>query len=83
MAAIDQLRDAMHTQPFRPFMVYLADGRNYLVRHPDFIAYGPSYRDLTVHDDQGVHLIDMRNVVELHAPPAPMAPEHDAAEGGS
>jgi hypothetical protein len=73
MASINQVRDAMHTQPFRPFTVYLADGRSYLVRHPDFIAYSPSNRELTVHDEQGGHLIDMRTVVELLNPSAPVS----------
>ncbi len=70
MATINLVQDAMHTQPFRPFTVHLADGRSYLVRHPDFISYGPNNRELTVHDEQGVHLIDMRTVVELHIPRA-------------
>jgi hypothetical protein len=27
MAMINQVRDAMHRQPFRPFTLYLVDGR--------------------------------------------------------
>jgi hypothetical protein len=68
MATIIQVQEAMHQQPFRPFLVYLADGRSYLVKHPDFISYSPNNREVTIHDELGVHYIDMRNVVELHVP---------------
>lgn len=74
-ATINQVREAMHTQPFAPFTVHLAVRRQYQVKHPDFIAYGPNLRELTVHDDQGVHLIDMRTVVELFVPTAAEPPE--------
>jgi hypothetical protein len=74
----------MHAQPFRPFTVHLADGRSYLVRHPDFIAISTTDRgrDLTVHDDDGPHYIDLLLVVEIHPQPAaaqtPMSPSDGA-----
>jgi hypothetical protein len=80
MATVDQVRDAMHRQPFRAFTVYLADGRSYLVKHPDFIAIPatPRGRDLTIHDDEGSHLIDMGLIVEVHVPnPQPAARAED------
>jgi hypothetical protein len=66
----------MHAQPFRPFTVRLVDGRSYLVNHPDFIAIPTTERrrDLTVHDDDGPHYIDLLLVVEIHPqPPAAQA----------
>ena len=82
MAMLNQIREAMHQQPFRPFTLYLVDGRSYLVRHPDFIAIpmSPRGRDVTVHDADGSHLIDMGLIVEVHVPdPAPAsAPEGSA-----
>ena len=33
-----QVRDALHRQPFRPFALQMADGRSYIIKHPDFIA---------------------------------------------
>ena len=50
MATLEQVRDAMHRQPFLPFTVHLVDGRSYLVKHPDFIAIpeSPRGRDLTI-----------------------------------
>jgi hypothetical protein len=65
---IRQVQEAMHRQPFRPFAVRLADGRSFDVKHPDFIAYAPNGRELTIHDDDGVHLLEMGLVAEIHMP---------------
>ncbi len=35
---LNAIRDALHQQPFRPFAVRLADGRELTVPHPDFVA---------------------------------------------
>ena len=32
------IREALHRQPFEPFVIQLADGRALAVRHPDFVA---------------------------------------------
>jgi hypothetical protein len=71
VATMNQVQAAMHSQPFRAFTVHLNDGRSYLVKHPDFISYSPNNREMTVHDEQGVHYIDMRNVSEIHVPRSP------------
>jgi hypothetical protein len=34
------IRDALHKQPFEPFVMRLADGRSLPVPHPDFVAVG-------------------------------------------
>jgi len=74
MAALNQVRDAMHRQPFLPFTLYLVDARSYPVRHPDLISIpmSPRGRDIAVHDADGSHMIDMALIVEVHVPdPAP------------
>ena len=58
-------------EQFTAFTVHLNDGRSYLIKHPDFISYSPNNREMTVHDEQGVHYIDMRNVSEVHVPRSP------------
>lgn len=35
---INAIREALHQQPFRPFTIRLADGRELPVPHPDFVA---------------------------------------------
>lgn len=70
MATREQVRDAMHQAPFRPFTVRLTDGRSYVVRHPDFVSVPASDRgrDLVIHDDAGTHRIDLLHVVEVEEP---------------
>jgi len=34
------IREALHKQPFEPFVIRLADGRSLPVPHPDFVAVG-------------------------------------------
>lgn len=34
----EAIREALHKQPFRPFTLRLADGRELPVPHPDFVA---------------------------------------------
>jgi hypothetical protein len=35
------IREALNREPFRPFVLRLADGRALPVRHPDFVALTP------------------------------------------
>jgi hypothetical protein len=68
MATANQLLSAMRAQPFRPFQVKLADGRSFLVRHPEFVSVSVNGRELVVHDDEGMHLIYMPLAAELLVP---------------
>jgi len=38
---VNAVRDVLHKQPFRPFSLRLADGRELFIPHPDFIAVSP------------------------------------------
>ena len=38
---VNVVREARHRQPFRPFSLRLADGRELQVPHPDFVAVSP------------------------------------------
>ena len=69
---VEQLRNVHHAQPFRPFTIRMADGRSFLIRHPDFISHSPSGRTLIVYqDDDNFSILDLLLVTELevHAPP--------------
>ena len=63
--SIDEIRHAMHQQPFLPFTVHTAGGQSFLVRHPDFIATSPAGRLFTVWDDAGHHILDVGFVTQL------------------
>ena len=63
---IEQLRNAHQTRPFRPFMIHLADGRSFFVRHPDYLSHSPTGRTIIVYgDDENFSILDLLLVTEL------------------
>jgi hypothetical protein len=67
---VEQLKVAMHTQPFRPFTIHMGDGGAHYVKHPDFIARSPSGRTVIVYGEDGIHsVLDMLLVTELEVHP--------------
>jgi hypothetical protein len=57
---IEELRNVYNAQPFKPFVMHLADGRKIPVRHREFIAAAPSGRTVTVYQAN-----DVSNIVDL------------------
>lgn len=67
---IEQLRTAYNAQPFRPFVIHLADGREIPVRHREFIASAPSGRTIVVYQpDDSMNIIDLPLVTDLEMRP--------------
>ncbi|HQU46911.1 MAG TPA: hypothetical protein PK867_29170 [Pirellulales bacterium] len=65
---IEQLRTVYNAQPFRPFILYLADGREIPVHHRDFIMAVPSGRTVfVVQPDDTAHIIDLLLVTDIGA----------------
>ncbi len=62
-------------QPFVPFVLRMADGREFTVNHPDFVARSPAGRSVTVYDAGGVHILDARLIAELRHPEPSGRPE--------
>lgn len=69
------LGEAIHAEPFRPFAMNLAGGRQLAVPHPDLIAYVPGGRTaVVVREDESYDVVDLLLVTSLSvAPPAPAA----------
>jgi hypothetical protein len=81
MATREQVRAAMHRQPFLGFTVHLVDGRSYFVKHPDFIAVSENERsrEVTIYD-KGTHRLDVLLISEIEEPEVP-EPAQPGAEG--
>ena len=45
------VREALHKEPFEPFVIRLADGRSLRVPHPDFVALTPRRVIVGAEDD--------------------------------
>ncbi len=68
---IEQLRTVYRAQPFRPFVLHLADGRQIPVQHPEFIMTVPSGRTIfVVQPDDTANIIDLLLVTDIELQPA-------------
>jgi hypothetical protein len=63
---VEQLRGVLGAKPFRPFEIYLADGRSLKVPHPEFLAPSPAGRTVIVFfSDGGFEVVDLLLVTSL------------------
>jgi hypothetical protein len=63
---VEQMRSVYQAQPFRPFVIHLADGREIPVQHREFIMAVPSGRTILVaQPDDTVNIIDLLLVTDL------------------
>lgn len=61
----EQLRNFHRAQPFKPFVIHLADGRSVDVRHPEMLAYAFPARSFAVWTKDSYSVIDLLLVTEL------------------
>jgi hypothetical protein len=63
---LDEFGAVMRSEPFRPFIMHLADGREVTVRHPEMAAFAATSRVVTVYQPDGqLHLIDLFLVTDI------------------
>ncbi len=80
MATRAQVRTMQTAQPFRPFLVKLTDGRSFPIPHPELVSCSVNGREMVVHDDEGMHLIEMLLVIEMVGIPGTGAPSNNGEE---
>ena len=61
---LNGIREALHRQPFEPFVIRLADGRALSVPHPDYVAVG-ARRIVVVAEDDSWSAIEPLLIVSL------------------
>lgn len=63
---LEDYRRAVRAEPFRPFVLHLADGREIEVRHPEMTAFAPAGRVITVFQPDGRwNLVDILLITDL------------------
>ncbi len=63
---LEEIRNAVRAQPFRPFTLHLADGRHIPVKHSEFAFITPSGRALIVYQpDESSNVIDIVLVTDI------------------
>lgn len=67
---IERLRELYNAEPFRPFVLHLADGREISVHHREFMAAAPSGRTIVVYQpDDRMNIIDLLLVTDIEIHP--------------
>ena len=72
---VREIANLKNAQPFVPFRILLADGREFAVNHPDFLARSPTGRSVVLYDATGVYYLDVRLIAELRHPESSSRPE--------
>lgn len=68
----ERLRLSINAQPFRPFMVKMANGDNYEIRHPETIMITTGGRTAYIAGEgEEVHIVDLLLMTELQILNAP------------
>jgi hypothetical protein len=49
----EELIEVIHTAPFRPFRLYLSDGRTFDIRHPEMLMVGRHSASVGVQENGG------------------------------
>jgi hypothetical protein len=63
---IEKIRQTLHAQPFRPFLIHLADGGRIPVAQEDFVAIEPAGREMIVYQtNNNYHIVDVLLVTRL------------------
>ena len=63
---IQQLRAAHKATPFSPFKVHMADGRQFMIPHPDFLSMSPSGRTVIIYqEDEDLSILDLLLMTEI------------------
>lgn len=64
---LEQLRKVHQTRPFVPFTLRTADGNQYAVQHPEFLAFMQTGRSIFVATPDGAYeIIDVMMVTSIH-----------------
>lgn len=70
---VDKLVELCDAAPFHPFQVFLSDGRDFEVNHPDYIAVDTAAETATIFDEKAnfADVIDILAIVSVrHEVPA-------------
>ena len=64
---VTAIREAIHAQPFRPFTLRLADGRELRVPHPDFVAVSARRVAIISAQDESLAVLEPLLIVSLES----------------
>jgi len=64
---VQAIKARLEETPFAPFVLIIASGKSYRVKHPDFVTFSPSGRTCNVYASDGEYYttLDVLTVTEL------------------
>ena len=66
MATREMLRQMVTARPFRPYVIRLADGQSFTIRHPELVSCSANGRELQINtEDEGLVLVEMLLVTSM------------------
>ncbi len=67
-----RIRELLHATPFQPFVIRMADGKEYSIEHPDFVlAASSDVPQIIIEDPAGsVHFLSVLLVTSIERVPA-------------
>ncbi len=65
MATREQVRDMVSARPFRPYVITLAGGQTFTIRHPELVSCDTRGRDLQINTDDGLVRVEMLLVTSM------------------
>lgn len=66
---IEQLQNVHCAEPFKPFTLHLADGKNIQVPHREFLSHSPSGRTVIVFEDgERFDILDVLMITRIEVP---------------
>ena len=76
-----RIRQLLHATPFQPFVIRMADGREYRIDHPDFVlAAATDVPQIILEEPDGtVHFLSVLLVTSLEKVPASSVPQTEIA----
>ncbi len=77
-----RIRGLLHANPFQPFIIHMADGREYRIDHPDFVlAAATDVPQITIEDSDGrQHYLSALLVTSIERVATPTAEETQKGE---
>ncbi len=65
-----RIRELLQTVPFRPFIIHMANGREYRVDHPEFVLASSSNQSIVVVEDpenERIHTLSALLITSVEA----------------
>ncbi len=64
---VDEVRTLIHSRPFVPFTIHMADGREFRIEHPDFVATAHRSDTIVVYqEDDTFNVVDLALATDAH-----------------